>query len=171
MVHSIVLLFANTFKMKYIIPKGWHFSLPWIPKIHWNKDEYTWNITLNNSCKYDHGTDDQLDWNKLVGISNTLNPRIDSLRIVWRYNKETDFFEIGLYTEKNKEFTAVQIASIKADETLKINLKCYYTYALVEVKDKLFMANFQKEYVTIGLRPYFGGNMPAPHTMKLNITK
>lgn len=155
--------------MIYTIFKGWHFSFPWIPRIYWNKDDYNWNVIFTNSCKYDHGTNDQLDWNKLVGISNHLNPRKDSLRIVWRYNKETDLFEIALYTEKNKEFTAVEIASIKANEKLTINLKCYVTYALVEVKDKLFMASFQKEPLTLRLNPYFGGNLPAPHKMKLKL--
>lgn len=155
--------------MKYFTFKNWNYFIPWFPRFYWNKYDYSWKVIFNNSCKYDHGTDDQLDWNKLVGISNFIDPRKNSLRIVWRYNKEDDLFEIGYYLEKDKEFISGELQSIKSGELLEIRINCYNTYSLIETNKKLEMVDFKQEPLTFRLNPYFGGNLPAPHKMNLQL--
>ena len=155
--------------MKYYCPKNFHFFLPFIPIVYIGKDEYKWKAVFSNSCKYDHGNDDQLDWNKLVGVSNTLNPRKDSIRFVWRYNKKSDLFEIGVYLEKDKKFVVTQICEVKCDESIELSLKCYKTYCLVETNKKIQMFDFKKKHISFRLNPYFGGNLPAPHPMNLKL--
>ena len=156
--------------MKYFILKGWHFSILWFPRIYIDKQDYNWTVQFDESCKYDHGTPDQLDWNKLVGISNHLNPRKNSFRFVWRYNVFLDMFQIGTYLEKDGVFTARAFYNVKSDVPVNLKLKCYYTYAVVEINDITQQTvDFQKEYVTLRLNPYFGGNKTAPHKMSLRL--
>jgi hypothetical protein len=153
--------------MIYYIPKGWHFSLPFIPRVA-TKEKYIWEVNFHNSCKYDIGAE-QLDWNKLVGVSNQINPRTDSVRFVWRYNKLSDAFDIAIYVEKNKKFKVTEIASVKAQENLKLTMHCYSTYTLIEVNGKLEVVDFQKKPIAFRLNPYFGGNIAAPHCMFLKL--
>ena len=151
--------------MIYCIPKGWHYSLPKWPRLAL-KENYTWFVKFNNSCKYDIGIE-QMDWNKLIGVSNTLNPREDSVRFVWRYVHPIDMFEIGVYVEKNKKWTVEHIAFIK--KCARLNMNFYKTLVEVFVNDKMKIVDFGKKRISFISNPYFGGNIPAPHSMTLKI--
>lgn len=157
--------------MRYYIPKGWHFSIPVLPRIC-KKNKYTWNVKFNNSCKYKIGQD-QSDWNKLVGISNTLNPRKDSIRFVWRYNTDFDLFEIGVYREKDYVWDAKPLTYVlnEANLTMKFNSDTVelYGHDARNLNHAVIVLNFKKNKVSLRTNPYFGGNIPAPHCINLKL--
>lgn len=155
--------------MKYVIPKGWHFALPPIPKLY-KSDYLKWKVKFTNSCKYSIGQD-QADWNKLVGVSNHLNPKIDSVRFVWRYLIDDDVFEIAVYKEVSNIFFARPLTTVKAGETLNLEMTFHKSLNNIYVA-----ANHSSTYIVfcpkkwlIGCHPYFGGNIPAPHTISLSV--
>jgi hypothetical protein len=159
--------------MRYFIPKGWHFSIPKFP-IFYTKSEFEWNVKFNNTCKYKIGAD-QMDWNKLVGISNTLDPRIDSIRFVWRYDSYFDMFEIGVYKETNNKWEVKTLTYVLKEANLK--MKFYNSFVELigydgrNLNHAKIVLEFKKNKLTLRTNPYFGGNVPAPHCMNLNLTE
>jgi hypothetical protein len=56
------------------------------------------NATFTENSVYDLHNVDQYDWNKLTGISFTFwRPDTDAIMVAWRYNVDTQMFEIGPY--------------------------------------------------------------------------
>jgi hypothetical protein len=160
--------------MRYYIPKGWHFSIPKLP-ILYTKSEFKWQVKFNNTCKYDIGRD-QDDWNKLVGISNTLNPRKESVRFVWRYDLRFDMFEIGVYKEINNKWEVHKLTYVKNEATLNIKfnddtVEMFGHDSGRNLNHAIIVLKFKKNKLTLRTNPYFGGNVPAPHCMNLNLTE
>ena len=159
--------------MRYYIPKGWHFSIPKFP-ILYTKSEFKWNVKFNNTCKYKIGAD-QMDWNKLVGISNTLNPRIDSIRFVWRYDSYFDMFEIGVYKETNNKWEVKTLTYVLKEANLKMKFTSdtveLYGHDARNLNHAVIILAFKKNKLTLRTNPYFGGNVSAPHCMNLNLTE
>lgn len=83
-----------------VIFKGTHFSLPrqtvlWVKKV-------TGHATFTENSIYDLNNVDQYDWNKLTGITFTpLRPDTDAIMVAWRYNLNSQMFEIGPYYNKD----------------------------------------------------------------------
>lgn len=155
--------------MKYTCYKGCHWFLPVIPRFYWKRKNFNWVVNFDGSCKYDI-QEEQLDWNKLVGVSNYLNPRKDSLRFVWRYNISNENFEIGVYVEKNKVFNSFTICSVKENEKLELSLLFNSNGStIVSANGISKIIDFKLNDFSIRTNPYFGGNMPAPHKMFLTM--
>ena len=153
--------------MRYFIPKGWHFSIPKFP-ILYTKSEFEWNVKFNNTCKYKIGAD-QMDWNKLVGISNYLNPRIDSIRFVWRYDSYFDMFEIGVYKEVDEAFKAYSICTVKTNEVFEMRFTFSRNFVKASVNNNSLTLPFLIDNFVWRLNPYFGGNRTSPHNMKIKL--
>ena len=154
--------------MTYIIFKDWHFSLPLLPRFYIKKNKFKWFAQLNNSCKYDIG-EDQLDWNKLVGITNHLNPRKDSVRFVWRYDKKKDVFEIGLYKEVDEVFKSYSLCTVKANEIIEMRFTFSRNFVKASVNNNSLTLPFLIDNFAWRLNPYFGGNRTSPHNMKIKL--
>lgn len=155
--------------MKYIIPKGWHFSLPWIPRPSYNEISYKWEVVFDENCKYNIGKD-QLDWNKLVGITTHLNPRKHSIRIAWRYGGK-NIIELAAYHEEDYKFTYLRLGQVKLGEKAVVELFFSMNFVRVTINGKPMTYFFKKRKWVWRLNPYFGGNVAAPHTMSLKLTK
>ena len=54
-------------------------------------------VSFNDTCRYDLKSIDQLDWNKLIGITTSWNRHKQSFRIGWRYNLQSKVIEIAPY--------------------------------------------------------------------------
>lgn len=158
--------------MKYYCLKNWHYFLPSIPTLYWKKKIYKWQAVFDTNCIYDLQNQDQLDWNKLVGVSKYFNPRLDSIRFVWRYNLETELIEIALYSEKNYAFEYKLLNTVKPTEKLKLSM-CFEGYKVtVQVNDVMYTTSYiLDKNLMIRCNPYFGGNRVAPHCMTLSLSK
>lgn len=133
------------------IKKGKHYASGWrfFPFI--TKKNFDIAFCLTESCKY-HGSD-QLNeqWNKLFGIG-AMDHHIKSDRIVWRYNKAFNLFELGRYNYRNgKRQPTKSIGYIRPNSWYRTKIKTErYWFGRV-------------------LNPYFGGKHSAPHDMNIKM--
>jgi len=115
--------------------------------------------------------EDDYDWNKLFGLSNSWNPHQSSARLCWRRLNEEQY-QICLYTYDNG------IKTISKEMTLD-----YDTYygARIIVSTNNFYLLFKDSSIILPrkseslfpiktiLKPYFGGTSVAPHDIKIKI--
>jgi hypothetical protein len=148
-----------------------HWFLPVIPRFYWNKKQFNWTVNFDSSCAYDLGDDDQYDWNKLVGVSQHFNPRINSIRFGWRYNPTTKLIEIASYKETNYKFEFNTLASIELNKDIKLTIQLYSGLVALSVNDDTYITSFNlNTKLLMRANPYFGGNNAAPHKMSLRLS-
>jgi hypothetical protein len=170
---------------KITIKKGRHTSnfLDQPFKVFFNakKKTYTWKVKFIEASAYDLKDNDQLDWNKLCGVSYSLRPLFNSFMIGWRYNLKKELFELSPYihdADTGENFYAEKLNvtpfSIKNREEVEIiyNAKKGTLEFKANVNSQIFQTNkvkpkwFGKEVST-----YFGGNETAPTTIELYKSK
>ena len=80
------------------ICKNRHYNgiIPFPDGVHFGLREIEFEFTFLPSCRYDLGTADQYDLNKLYGLSWGL-PHQESARFAWRYNKAHDMIDVFAY--------------------------------------------------------------------------
>ncbi len=158
--------------MKYICIKNTHRFFPVWPRLYWKKKVYVWTAVLDESCKYAFNNDGMKSWNKLVGISNNINPRKDSVRFVWKWDLTNQFFRIAVYVERKAEFknTIYEIGTVKPGEQFKVVFICFdgVTFAAINSSKSIWVP-FDANDLTFRLNPYFGGQRKAPHFMTLKL--
>lgn len=156
------------------IYKGTHFVIP--NNFGFFMRNVTGSATFTPNTTYDLGDSDQWDWNKLTGIAFTpLEPDRNSAMVGWRYNLETQLFEIAPFYNNNKVRvlpTNDEIISVPADETFT------YTVDYTGVRVSYGGDTVFKPYPD-GLVPnvwtaarvsgWFGGNRAAPRTVSYYI--
>ena len=139
-----------------------------------------WWITIDESCRYELGGEDQNDWNKLAGLSfNLLNNHQNSAMFGWRWNPVTQVFEINVYchiagkvemsetifkTPANKEFAAWLEMDYKRNT---VNFHIYAGTPADYEKVETTVAFKSLPIITREIGAWFGGNNPAPHQMIL----
>lgn len=126
---------------KYTIPKGrrrprWR----WPIRLVLRRAKYmTIHVRFTDSVRWEQSNG---QWNKLAGMSYSLQHHRNSKRIVWRWND--GHVEIGQYEYINGKRTVKVIgrqhATVKRTYTMEANRFVWYT-----------------------LGPYFGGKLKAPH--------
>lgn len=157
--------------MKYICLKNWHWFLPVFPRIYWNKRFFYWSAELNESCRYFMSKDAMKSWHKLVGVSNHLNPRKESIRFVWKWDLELQKFRVAVFIERNREFkkTVYELAVVEPGERFYMTLYFKQDQVTVNLNDNKSTLPFQIKKLAFRLNPYFGGQKKAPHCMSLNL--
>lgn len=125
-------------------------------------------VKFDKSCVYTFLNEDQLDWNKLFGVSYLTGVHRHSYRFGWRYNPLTNLIELSAYYYQNGIRQVKELGEVGFDRE--------YELIIEQKKDKvIFVVNGQIEAILTGklpligwkLGPYFGGNRPAPKQMKL----
>lgn len=155
----------------YTILKNCHYSIP--PKLCFSfKENFKWLVQWNDSCKYDLQSVDQWDINKLCGLRmNLFSNHINSFRFGWLYNTKTSLIDIYAYYYINKKRSFIKIDSNSINDITLLELNFLSNSVQFKVNSKSFIVDFKNETKSIkyysGL--YFGGNRPAPHTIKIII--
>mgnify|MGYP006888284717 FL=1 len=151
-----------------------HFFFPVWPRLYWRKKKFFWTAALGESCKYDFDRDGMKAWNKLVGVSKSINPRKNSIRFVWRWNKDEAKFQIAVFVEYKKEFkkTVYQIGSVipGAPFTIGFDFDGSNVVAIMN-EQSIILPHVPFTGLTFRLNPYFGGQAPAPHKVQLHLAK
>jgi len=168
----------------HTILKGTHRSiLSWFPRFHINRKQISNTCTFYSDANYDFGDIDQLDINKLFGLSYGLHHN-NSARFGWRWNIEKQMVEILAYvyvdgvriTEGAADLHIGYVhPGIQYDYTIKVvdgyyeftlNSPLYPTPKVVKIKcsDRLTWWGYK-------LYPYFGGNKKAPHTVHIDLER
>lgn len=155
----------------YIIPKGWHYSLH-LPKPYLGiKKNFNIKVKFTDYCRYNLDNPDQQDINKLFGVSFRHHHN-NSIRIGWYYNPITDKIHIYAYEYENGVRRFARVGEVNIDEIVYIDLKLLSHSYEILIRGGGFL-NFMFNYPTIKmgyyLYPYFGGNQPAPHDVKIEM--
>lgn len=159
--------------MIYTIVKDRHYSTPPTPKLLLPVRTYlTRRFMFENSCRYDLRSEDQLDINKLWGIGYFPSHHRNSVRFGWRYD---------LPSEKMEIFAYWYMSGVRGWESMGLVDLCQeYDYTILAQNDahtlllqqgattfRKVSIPLKRRFVGYELRPYFGGNRTAPHTMEI----
>lgn len=129
---------------------------------------------FDSSCEYDLRSIDQFDINKLFGWSQGLHHK-NSCRLGWVWNLSKKKMEIHAYSYVKGKRLSEYMCDCDLNKTyvgqIWIENSTYYFRVLDEKKEEILgYASIEADYlINIGytLKPYFGGNQPAPHEMKI----
>lgn len=138
---------------------------------------------FQSSCEYNHGDNDQYDWNKLMGFFDTPGYEARSVRWGWRWSLEHECIEIAPYLHH-----AGSIVLPPSNQWIQVPLNTW-----INVKIRLERSNNQYRFTytdgnnnvtefTVGVSSlsgtysgtcrwdlfWFGGTKSAPHEMKID---
>lgn len=102
--------------------KNFPLALP--PQLVFFVKQVAGKATFTEHSVYDLHNVDQYDWNKLTGISfNFLHHDDNAIMIAWRYNVDTQMFEIGPYY--NMDFARIMPTE---DEIISVPMGATFTF-------------------------------------------
>ena len=153
---------------RWIIKKGKHYcSQLFRFKPYWQKDRLSNHVIFTSSCEYKLDYPDNLDVNKLFGLSYGYHHN-NSARFGWHYGSHG--IQLFAYCYINGKRTESFICFLKFNTQYKLTLiRTAAKYSFV-VTSKDIMRQVQVPHPKIPrygyrLNPYFGGNQTAPHDM------
>jgi hypothetical protein len=147
-----------------IIRKGTHSPLRF--PCMTGSTELVHKVTFTESCRYDIGAE-QADVNKLFGIGYLPHHHRNSVRFGWRYQHAGGMVEVLAYWyhEGSRMFIPMGLVSIGTPHVYVMRRhenmhQLYLDKTLLEIPVPAPRYGFL-------LRPYFGGNMTAPHDIEI----
>lgn len=163
--------------MDVVIKKRKHYSSWKFPKLYNTSKEFTISklVTFTESCRYDLGSTDQYDINKLFGIGYFPWHHYNSVRFGWRYDLFNKDIAIFSYWYSNKIRKYELLGSVEIDVPYIYSISIYKNYHELFIFDNKFVPVMQHKVTMpsqkIGyyLKPFFGGNRTAPHDMLIKI--
>lgn len=155
--------------MYFTIKKGRHRSV-WFPRFTF-KRVLIGSFTLLGDFSYDIGKK-QTDSNKLIGLSNGIWHRYNSIRVGFRWNKVLKCIDIvGICYDKGKReirvINRIQNNSEKVSFLISIEKDKY----IIRIGDKTEMFNNTSKwkFIRYFLFPFFGGTESSPKDLKFKI--
>ena len=152
--------------------KGTHFSIPPQLGIYFGDQKHIWEVEFTDAA-YDLQGEDQWDWNKLLGISYSINAQKESAMVGWRYNTQTQKFELCAYCHVDgKRIYTKKLFEVKAGWKFVVSIEVkdgYYLFSMVGVSHTEPFYHNRK--VSRRVNSWFGGNQKAPRTIKIKIEK
>jgi hypothetical protein len=156
-----------------LIKKGKHNGWS-VPRVFLQTAGVRVRVRFTESCRYDLGTDDQYDWNKLVGFSQGMHHE-NSARFCWRYSKASGLIELAAYRYADGTRLAKQIAEVEIGRWVTCELRngqTSYGFDIPELGvSQCFLKGKGCRAWGYGLDLYFGGNMPAPHDVTVDFKR
>jgi hypothetical protein len=165
--------------VSYRISKGRHYTFTnWMARfVLYSGYDLNFKVVFTDSCRYDlPGEEDQFDVNKLYGIAWGLRgPKHNSARIGWTYNLEEGNIDLFLYTHHNGKRDIEWLGNVSLYEEAKVSLHLFsdHVSARFNVNGSSNISITQnitsnpENKLKFRCFPYFGGNRPAPHDIKI----
>lgn len=158
---------------EYIIKKGNHYSTHIIKPYLGFKKEFNIQFKFNENCRYNLEDVDQLDINKLWGISFGYH-EANSIRIGWVYNLFTDKIDLYYYIYENSVRKYAKFSECFINDTCVVKLLLSNTsFTMIDkgnpwniISETYNYPDFKLGYY---LWPYFGGNEVAPHDIHIQM--
>ena len=162
-------------KKTYYVLKGCHYSnfIPCIKRVE-ERMVFEQMLRFDPSCEYD--IDEASCVNKLFGFCFGFGVHKNSVRFGWAYDKKTGFINIYKYVYEDGQLHKHIAHNIETGN--------YHIYRILAERkgDNMWMIDFIIDGQTVAthwcmysdacfvttLGLYFGGNTPAPHTIKIN---
>lgn len=158
---------------KYTFKKGSHRALFSLPSFTCQQEIHK-KVIFSSNCKYDLGTDDQYDHNKLFGIGYLFHHHTDSARFGWWYNIELDKMILSAYCYLKGERFIKDLCSVELETPYVCLLDLtegkygFRVYAMDgTLLSSLEIPKPHNKRLGYRLRPWFGGTSTAPHDMDL----
>lgn len=168
--------------MVYKIKQGEHKARPVRFGIWYEKKVITRRVTFFPSCRYTQTLpEDYKDTNKLFGIGYFPDHHIDSARFGWYYSN--DFAKIipVAYTYVNGVREQIDLTYCKIAYPYRLALIIedgLYKFRVYDESNNNLLIGEEynvpfthKKKWAYPMNPFFGGDHPAPHDMKIDITK
>jgi uncharacterized protein YegP (UPF0339 family) len=163
--------------MIYKIKKGRHRAFPFVLGLFYDLKAARRSVVFHEDCRYSIPGVDMLDTNKLYGIGYFWNHHNNSARFGWRYDAENGniilvayCYDAGIRLIKDLCAIAINQKAILSIYVYKYN----YTFTViangVTLASQVIIRNHTKKW-SFPLGFYFGGNQPAPVTMRAEIKK
>lgn len=152
-------------KKVYIVKKGRHYANGKAPKpVKLYKDR-SWMIKTDSSWGYTHSNEsDQTAVNKVIGLSEFVDPHINSWRIGYSYDKVNDLINLHWYSYENELRSNEIVKKIKIGDSFSFEVNQAGGFFL----DGLYIGRMRtKANYGFILEPYFGGRKRAPHDWKI----
>lgn len=158
------------------IYEGFHRPLNrnWLPQLVFGDVSFKASYIFKSDCVYDIGSD-QSDINKLTGISFSLSPHKNSVRIGWRYSKAFNMIELLYYIYDNGVRKWEAIGAVPLNKTVYVSAEkrddiIYFNVSCGDISHNQYYES-TKPWKWLGYRLglYFGGNRTAPH--KITVVK
>lgn len=168
----------------YTVPEGKHFSN--FPTVIEGKKIWC-QVQFTESCRYERQEPGMSGWNKLIGLSVTVNPHKNSGRWAWRYDHDSDMIKLAGYVYINGERSIQDLFGGRLDpDSLKTPflvpigtwIDLYIGYDKQLTKWEYFTGESEqiggwmrtdkfkgKNFWWLGL--HFGGNAVAPHDVSV----
>jgi hypothetical protein len=152
------------------IYKGTHFVIPNRWALWVTKDSGGATFTANSA--YDLKGVDQLDWNKLAGITFTpWRPDRNSSMVVWRYNLQDGTYEVGPFFNVDFRYvfpTVDEIITVPADQSFTYSVD--YDGISVTYGDRTVSKSTPADlkpnfWTSARVTGWFGGSEVAPRTI------
>jgi hypothetical protein len=165
--------------MKFTIKKGTHRAVPFMLNIWFNKTILRRSVLFDYSCRYDLGSADQFDHNKLFGIGFLWDKK-DSARFGWRFDLQTSKIIISAYCHINGVVVMKDICSVFTLNTYIFILEKVpgvnaYQFTVTtnsgNVLGSTTVPFFHKKKICFPMNFYFGGNRTAPHEIICSLKK
>ncbi len=158
--------------LKYTIQPGQHASRPLLLRWKWKPKRYFFSVRFLQAA-YDHGNADQMDWNKLLGVSfHLFTNHENSFMLGWRWNVDTQLFEINAYqhVDGSTKYTDT-LFTVPHDSWLQGVANIDYRRDQVRLSVKVahgvaveHVFQFSRlRKLTREINAWFGGNLPAPY--------
>jgi hypothetical protein len=169
-----IIQYLNVNRVIYKIKKGTHG--PWYDwSLHLGINSFKIKAKFTESCLYDK-LDREDDLNKLYGFSLGRH-HTNSLRIGWRPSRKyKDEIEIWSYIYTNSERTYRLLKTVTINDWHEYEAHWVDGVITIRITDPSrvdnvysFIAPQPKTKIGYMLFPFFGGQAPAPHNMKLYI--
>lgn len=130
-----------------------------------------YDVIFDESARYTLPAADQADINKLFGFADcNSNHHENSARFGWRWNNEQ--LEILAYNYGNGKRTFTYLTSFKLNTSYRMKIELVDDKYRFSIDGMMDSRDFQRGQVcNKGLHyllfPYFGGNQPAPHDIRI----
>lgn len=161
------------------IPKGKHAAKPyWFS--YGKRKQLSMQFLFTDYARYQLPGPDQMDWNKLCGISFCpLTNHRNSAMVSWRYNLEADLFELGFYHHVNGRRVIKRNASGEVWARCKVAGMLKIRFVIDHLLGQVLTTIETQESVVSDLteistkrrsrviNTWFGGNNPAPNDIHI----
>jgi hypothetical protein len=179
----------------YTMESGHHSSEPVRARLHagFFPRSWSWDVMFDDSAEYDFDSVDQLDINKLVGVS-VWSHLANSFRFGWRWSAAKAAVEVLPFVTirgVDNRLTSAPLATVRPGEVLNLRVEICRSSATLSasaVDRQPVVATIAGQHgprnqglavfvyprkwgplVGYHLHPYFGGNRTAPHDVRLRI--
>ena len=138
------------------------------------KNSLSYLVMFDSSCEYKLSKSDQEDINKLFGFSLGFNHHKDSARFGWFYDDGTIHLYWYVYDNGIRKYGIIKNLDLNTryELTIKSDTNNWH-FSVVDdySKTKTDVKVVKSSEFKIGYKlwPYFGGNNPAPHDIKIEM--